>query len=206
MSTTPTQDVPPLLQRVAAGDAGAVDALLARYRPYVWSLVRGRVPHDEAEDVVQEAFIHLWRSAAGFDPKLGSERAFVATIARRRLVDRQRRSRSGFGVEPMVEEPPRSRDEVDEMERVDIADEAAHAERALGKLRPAEQAVLRMSVSGLTHREIAERSDMPLGTVKSHARRGLERVRKMLAAGEESDADASAPARPVNRPPRTSET
>ncbi|MCB9915070.1 MAG: sigma-70 family RNA polymerase sigma factor [Planctomycetes bacterium] len=178
MSRDATTDEPPgLLQRVAAGDGAAVDELLARYRPLVWSIVRGRVPHDAAEDVVQEVFIQLWKSAERFDPALASEATFVGMIARRRLVDRQRRDDARPSAELLPEDLPQ--DELPQ-DAVELRDEAEWAERALERIRPEERAVLRMSLSGLSHREIARRTDTPLGTVKSQARRGLERVRRLL--------------------------
>ena len=178
MALKSDESTEPLLVRIARGEAAAVEQLLERYRPFVWSLVRNRVPHDAAEDVVQEVFIHLWKSADRFDPDIASERSFVAMIARRRLTDRLRGESAGFGSEPLLDEPPGG--ESDELERVEIEDEATWAEQAVNRLRPEEQQVLRMSVSGLTHREIAARTSTPLGTVKSHARRGLERVRRLL--------------------------
>lgn len=185
--TAPTGETStPLLEQVASGCSDAVDGLLRRYRPFVWSLVRGRVPNDAAEDVVQEVFIHLWRSADRFDPAVASERSFVAMITRRRLADRLRRDSSGPGTEPMEFEPPR---DSEELERVELEDEAALAERGLARLRPEEQQVLRMTASGLTHREIANETNTPLGTVKSHARRGLERVRRLLGEDGEDDKD-----------------
>lgn len=179
-------DVPSLLQRVSLGDADAVGELMARYRPLVWSIVRKRVAHDAAEDVVQEVFIQLWKSAARFDPKVASEATFVSTVARRRLVDRQRRDQVRGGTEPLFEGIP---DETDEFSQVDTQDEAAWAQEALERIRPEEQRVLRMAISGLSHREIAERTETPLGTVKSHARRGLERVRRLLGEPEEQEAE-----------------
>lgn len=173
---------PSALQRVAQGDPGAIDELLARYRPLVWSIVRDRVPHDVAEDVVQEVFIQLWKSADRFDSSIASEATFVGMIARRRLVDRQRREERRTTPEALPEEVPSDHEGPDPVE---VRDEAERAARALARIRPEERRVLRMSISGLSHSEIARRTSQPLGTVKSHARRGLERVRKLLAQEDE---------------------
>lgn len=167
------------LERVARGDAGAVDELLLRYRPLVWSIVRKRVPSAAAEDVVQEVFIQLWKSASRFDPTRSSEAAFVGLVATRRVVDRQRRDELRGATEPLADD---LRDDFAGFAEVEVRDEAARAERALAELRPEERRALRLSLSGLSHGEIAERTATPLGTVKSHVRRSLERVRGLLSA------------------------
>src|SRR6476646_5693685 len=81
-----------LLARVAAGDPAAVRACLAQFGGLVWSIARRFEPSD-AEDAVQEIFLDVWRSAGSYNPALGSEATFVATITRRRLIDRQRTRR-----------------------------------------------------------------------------------------------------------------
>ena len=81
-----------ILQRIAAGDAAAVDDCLRQYGGLVWSLAR-RFSHDhaESEDAVQEVFLDVWKSAARFDEAMGSEATFITMIARRRLIDRRRK-------------------------------------------------------------------------------------------------------------------
>ncbi len=177
MTTVPNPSSTSLLLSVAKGEPNSVDLFMDKYRPLVWSIVRGRVPNDAAEDVVQEVFIQLWKSAARFDPTRASESTYVGMIARRRLIDRQRRDDARGSAEEIPEELP---SDVNPVEAIELTDEAAHAQRALTKIRPEEQEVLRMSISGLSHREIARRTETPLGTVKSHARRGLDRLRKIL--------------------------
>jgi RNA polymerase sigma-70 factor (ECF subfamily) len=74
-----------------------------------------------------------------------------------------------------------------------VGDEAARARKALAKLRPDEQKVLRMAIyDGLSHDQIAKATTMPLGTVKTHLRRGLQRVREMLGVELEAEGEASA--------------
>jgi RNA polymerase sigma-70 factor (ECF subfamily) len=171
---------PTVLQRIAQGDASAVQECIDGYGALVWSLTRRLCPNAaEADDVVQEIFIDLWKSAARFDPGTASEATFVAMIARRRLIDLRRRlSRRGESAElpEAVEAEGTSQEEVAE-----VRDEADHAQRAMAQLRPEQQRVLRMAVyDGLSHQQIADTTGMPLGTVKTHARRGLIRVRELL--------------------------
>jgi RNA polymerase sigma-70 factor (ECF subfamily) len=167
-----------LLERVARGEAGAVQALVEQYTPIVWSIARRQLGSQCAEDVVQEVFLALWKNAARFDPSLSSEAAFITTVARRRVVDQRRR----VGRTPTEELPAEPRGEPDPgLALVDLGEEARAAETELAKLPRMQRDVLRMSiVDGLTHVEIAARLALPLGTVKSHVRRGLERVREAL--------------------------
>ncbi|MEQ1894454.1 MAG: sigma-70 family RNA polymerase sigma factor [Planctomycetota bacterium] len=167
-----------LLERVARGDPAAVTLLVERYTPLVWTLARRQLGNEAAEDVVQEVFLALWRDAGRYDPGLSSEASFITTVARRRVIDQRRR----HGRAPRTEELGEELGErVDELEAVDLSDEARLAEEALGGLAQAQRDVLRLAlVDGLTHVEIAARLALPLGTVKSHARRGLERVRASL--------------------------
>lgn len=176
----------PLLPRVARGDADAVKACIDRFGPLVWSLARRMLSdRDLAEDVVQEIFIDLWRSAGRYEPSRAAETSFVATIARRRLIDARRRIGRALPTQPVEETALPSEDAG--LRGVEIGDEAARARAALARLRPEERRVLQLSIhDGWTHTQIAERTKLPLGTVKSHIRRGLERVTRMLAAPEGS--------------------
>jgi len=172
--------VPSVLQRIASGDAAAVQECIDGYGPLVWSLTRRLCPSvAEADDVVQEIFIDLWKSAGRFDAGTASEATFVAMIARRRLIDLRRRvQRRGEGSElpEALESEGQSLEEAAE-----IRDEAERAQRALDELRPEQRRVLKLAVyDGLSHQEIATATGMPLGTVKTHARRGLQRVRELL--------------------------
>ncbi len=175
-----TVQEPTILQRVAAGDAPAVRECLDRYGPLVWSIVRGQLSDTAmAEDLVQEVFIDVWKSAGRFDPSVASEATFVATIARRRWIDRRRQ----LSRQPEVEVIDESRfvEDFDGLDHVDISDEARVARAALAELRPEQRRVLLLSiVGGLSHGQIAAKTSLPLGTVKSHVRRGLERVRALL--------------------------
>ena len=174
---------PPLLGRVAAGDAASTRECLARYGGLVWSIARRFDPGD-AEDAVQEIFLDLWKSAARFDPNIASETAFVATIARRRLIDRQRMRRR----RPAMEQLPEVPSHIDPGASPAMCAEASQAAAALEALRPEQRQVLVLSVShGLSHGEIAAKTGMPLGTVKAHARRGLLSIRAALLGVDQGD-------------------
>ena len=173
---------PHLLQRVAAGDKSAVRECIDRFGGLVWALARRMSPGAaEAEDAVQEIFLDLWRSAARFDPNIASEPAFVTMVARRRLIDRRRKSQRAPLTEPFGESPTPA--EPAAAGRVEASAEASLAANALAQLRPEQRMVLVLSTChGLSHEEIASTVNMPLGTVKAHARRGLLRVRALLGA------------------------
>ena len=171
-------DSPTLLERIAHGDASAIELLVDRYGATLRSMARRWFEAGLAEDVVQGIFLSLWRSADRFDPARSSEPSFVATVAKRRLIDLRRRHakrrESDLETALDVAEEPRP-------DRAEQRDEVDAALAALAQLRPAVQQVLRMAVvEGLTHEEIATATRLPLGTVKSHARRGLERIRALV--------------------------
>ena len=171
----------PLLPQIAAGDERAVRDCVTRYGPLVWSLVRRWSPDgSDAEDAVQEIFIDLWRTAARYDVSRTSEAGWVAMIARRRLIDRARRRERL----PVLESMPDDFDVANESERDFDREWRAEQARAILRELPASQRhMLELSlVHGKTHDEIARETDTPLGTVKSHIRRGLQRARDLLAA------------------------
>lgn len=168
----------PCLPRVASGDRAAIRECIQRYGGLVWSLARrSSAASNDAEDAVQEIFLDLWKSAARFDPAIGSEATFIATIARRRLVDRRRQRQRRPETDPLSERQPASASGG----TPERGAEAALAARALEQLRPEQRQVLVMTaLQGLSHEEVATATGMPLGTVKAHARRGLIRVREVL--------------------------
>jgi RNA polymerase sigma-70 factor (ECF subfamily) len=167
---------PLLLGRVAAGDTVAIRECLARYGGLVWSIAR-RFEGADAEDAVQEIFLDLWKSAARFDRQIATEAAFVAMIARRRLIDRKRTRGRRPTIDPMQELPAVASDG----SGPDTCAEANQAARALDQLRPEQRQVLVLATChGLSHNEIAAQTGMPLGTVKAHARRGLMSIRAAL--------------------------
>lgn len=169
-----------VLKRIARGDSRAVSECIDEFGNLIWALARrlSRTRAD-AEDAVQEIFIDLWRSAGRFDPSQGSEKVFIATIARRRLIDRLRRS----GREP-AHDPPESLDAAGWAEpgtSGEICVEAEKAARAVARLRPEQQKVLELGIlQGMSHSEIAATTGMPLGTVKTNMRRGLIEVRELM--------------------------
>lgn len=170
-----------ILADVAAGRGEAMEACIAEFGGMVWSLALKMSPsREDAEEGVQEVFIDVWRHAARFDPAVSSEATFVAMIARRRLIDRHRRraSRPLFtSLEPSFPMPAPAA-----TSPLENADEAARVLRCLDRLRPEERRVLELALGeGLTQAAIAARTGLPVGTVKSHARRGLIRLRQLVA-------------------------
>jgi len=172
-----------ILPRVATGDPAAVEECLRHYGGLVWSLARRFcADHAEAEDAVQEIFIAIWRNAGRFDAGRGSEATYITMIARRRLIDRYRRRSRDLDTTPLEDELVDSSSS-QHVEQAEIREEAARAREQMQRLRPEERRVLELSIDhGLSQSEIAEVTEMPLGTVKTHARRGLIRLRELLGA------------------------
>ncbi len=188
---------PSLLERVAAGDPAAVDSCLERYRGLVWSLARRFVNnHADAEDAVQEIFIDLWRHAGRFDAALSPESAFITTVARRRLIDRNRRRARRQETVPFAAEPAGS--ERSAAESLATHEEAGHARGLLEQLRPEQRQVLELTFDGgMSQQEIAAATKLPLGTVKTHARRGLMRLRQLLESAAPDKASPEYPSSPT---------
>lgn len=178
MKTRSDSDTP-LLERVAAGDASAVQECVDRYGGLVWSLARRLAGNtSQAEDVVQEIFIDVWKSAPRFDPSKASEKTFITMIARRRLIDRLRREKRRPTL-TSLEDAAEVR--IDDDRRIELSVEASLAARVLDELRPEQRRVLKLAIyEGLSHGDIVELTKIPLGTVKSHIRRGLATIRERM--------------------------
>ena len=170
-----------LLERVASGQATAFAECMDVYGDLVWSLARRFSPNRaDAEDATQDIFLRLWKAAAQFDAARGSEAVFIATLARRLLIDRYReRRRRPVEVTALQEEPVWA---VHEDPGVSV--DAARAAAALQQLRPEQQRVIAMSVAqGLSQGEIASATGIPLGTVKTLMRRAFLELRERLGGG-----------------------
>lgn len=185
MSTTKSPETAStVLGRVSRGESGAVEECMDAYGGLVWSLARRMLPDvHSAEDAVQDIFIDVWKNAGRFDRSMGSEATFIATIARRRLIDRLRK---------MGRRPAPAALQTDMHSPIDtsegaanasgLSEEAQVAREALESLSDDQQRVLQLAIfHGQTHERIATATGLPLGTVKTHARRGLIKVREALA-------------------------
>jgi RNA polymerase sigma-70 factor (ECF subfamily) len=171
-----------ILQQVAANNQAAMDECLTRYGGLVWNLVLRRcVNRADAEDVVQEVFLDVWKSAHRYDPSVAKESTFIAMVTRRRLIDRIRKQQRCVDTAPIdaASEPA-----ANAALTVDANEEVARVRQAMGELKSEERTVIEMAIDrGLSQTEIAEQTQLPLGTVKSHARRGMMRLRSALGVG-----------------------
>ncbi len=189
----------PLLPDVAQSAPGAVEACIDRYGGAIWNLSRRLCRNrTDAEDATQDVFVELWRHAQRFDANAGSEWTFVLTIARRRLIDRLRRTGRrrdiavGEGGGTPINRPQEVDPSAGPLEAATFREDAGEATAALDQLTGDQAKVLRLSIFGeMSYPEISDSLAMPLGTVKTHARRGLIKLRQLLDAdGEESADDA----------------
>jgi RNA polymerase sigma-70 factor, ECF subfamily len=131
----------------------------------------------EAEDIVQDVFLTLWRRPGCFDPERGTGRAWLLTVVRNRSMDHLRRRLPREDVSNLADRLP----DPDTHDILDDLDAAARNEllwRKVDALPPAQADLIRRAyVSGQTHQEIADATGLPLGTVKSRIRLGLEKLR-----------------------------
>jgi RNA polymerase sigma-70 factor, ECF subfamily len=171
---------PNLLPRVAQGDAEAIRACIDRYGGLIFSLAQ-RYARANADDLVQEIMIQLWNSAGRFDESQGSEVAFVAMIAKRRLIDDLRyraRRPAGVSIEETTLGVP---EDVYRPQQAEWDADIPNVLDALRSLPEVQQQAIAMSViHQSSHDEIATELNVPLGTVKSYIRRGIETVRQAI--------------------------
>jgi len=167
------------LARLGQRDENAMEEIFRRYSGPVYSVAL-RVLHDtgQAEDVLQEVFLQLWRNPNAFVQDRGSLGAWLVVVARNRAIDLLRRRK-----------PSDSVDDVVLASSINVADEAVHnvmmekVRRALAELPPEQRKSLELAYfEGLSHTEIASRTGDPLGTVKTRIRQALITLRKAFVA------------------------
>ena len=172
-----------LITRIAAGDRDAFSRFYDLLAPTAFGLIR-RVLRDPeaAAEVLQEVFWQVWREAPQYDPGRGSPEAWLVMRAKTRAIDRLRsiRRRDRTFVAPVDESVARSSDEPAENPAV-VAEDRSLIQTALAQLPEPQRRVIELAFfDGLTQSEIAARLGEPLGTVKTRARLGLERLRGVL--------------------------
>jgi RNA polymerase sigma factor (sigma-70 family) len=170
-----------LLVRVAINDVGAMEQCIHQYSNLVWNLVKRRVAsHATAEDLVQEIFTDIWKSASRFDPAHGNEATFIGMIARRRVIDWTRKQMRS----PVLEPLPDVIDDLGAAEegKSNSAVDGEMVSQAVAKLPDQTRQLFHLHFDqGLTQQEIASYTELPLGTVKTLLRRGLLELRSLLS-------------------------
>jgi RNA polymerase sigma-70 factor (ECF subfamily) len=171
-----------LLGIVAQGDHEAFEAVYDRSAPQVYGLVR-RVLLDaaQAEEVAQEVFLEVWRSAASFDPSRGGAMTWLLTIAHRRAVDRVRSAQAASDRDVRFGRLQVERDIDVVSEAVEQRLDSAAVRDALSSLTMLQRQALTLAYyGGYTHTEVSELLGVPLGTVKTRIRDGLIRLRDLM--------------------------
>lgn len=174
------------MPRIAAGEPRAMNDCIARYGNLVWGVVRRFVKDTTAaEDLVQEVFTELWKKAATFDAEVAAEATFVGMVARRRAIDFLRRQ----GRQPEFESIAAAESLPAPTATLDSIGCDPEAVKSSVAALPEETRTLFQLFfdQGLTHPEIADRTGLPLGTIKTRLRRGLLSLRDRLRSGDLSN-------------------
>lgn len=177
-----------LLELIGADDEGAFEALFARYSVSASALAR-RILRQPflADEVVQEVFLSVWNGAAAYDQMRGSVRSWLMLLTHRRAVDAVRREESVRRVaEAASREPLPVPDEPgDAVEQAWLLGERTLVRESLAGLpEPQREVIELMYFSGLSQTKVAERLQIPLGTVKSRSLLAMKRLRRSLVVME----------------------
>ena len=177
-----------LLERIAEGDRSAVALCIQRYSGLVWSLARRFIANPaDAEEAVQDVFMAVWSGAASFDAARAGEATWISMVARRRLIDRARKEYREPERESLAHVEHRL--SAHGQEAIEASAESRRVMQVIEAMEPQQREVIRCSTwLGMTHAAIAEELNLPLGTVKSHLRRGLSRIREQLGVSEDREA------------------
>ncbi len=150
-----------------------------QYGPLVWGIVRRYIKDSaEAEDLVQEVFTEIWKKAASFDPAVATESTFIGLVTRRRSIDYLRRQgrQPGFETLDAAESVP-----LPEAQTSSITCDPETVKSSVASLPADTRELFHLFFDdGFTHPEIAEKTGLPLGTVKTRLRRGLITLREQL--------------------------
>jgi RNA polymerase sigma-70 factor (ECF subfamily) len=176
-----------LLRRIASADLVAFEAIYDMYGSVAYSVAL-RITFDEAlaQDIVQDAFLSVWRHAAGFDASRGSVKTWLLSIVHNRAIDEVRRRRKTEALPGVEDDPPSPLILPDLWGEVAARLDATTVREAFAELPEPQREALRLAYfDGLTQEEIASRTGTPLGTVKSRVRLGLAGLRRLLVDASE---------------------
>ena len=178
-----SRELAPLLSGIAAGDRAALAELYQRTSAKLYGICVRLLPSEaDAQDVLQEIYLTVWRKAGLYDQAKASPITWLAVMARNKAIDRLRGKQ-------LATDPLEAANSVadDDPSAFDIVEQGQERERladCLGELEPQHAAIIRAAfVDGLTYAELAARDAVPLGTMKSWIRRGLLRLRGCLESG-----------------------
>ena len=159
-------------------DRTAFAALFDYFAPRLKGfIIRSGASAHQAEEIVQDVMLTIWRKASTFDPHRAQVSAWIYQIARNRQIDIARKENRPMP-EELREEPGT---EPDASQILGVEQEAGQLKQALAKLKPEQREIIEKAYIGeLTHQEISAQTGLPLGTIKSRIRLGLERLRHEL--------------------------
>jgi RNA polymerase sigma-70 factor (ECF subfamily) len=171
-----------LIEKVANQDRDAFSQLYDRFSTLVFTLaLRMLRVRSDAEDLLQEVFVQVWRQAQGYSPARGSPEAWIINIARSRAIDKIRSIRRREKNFVLTDDPARAESGENVESAVAESEAKLTMNSALANLPEAQRKVLELAYfDGLTQTEIAERLAEPLGTIKTRMRSGIHRLREML--------------------------
>ena len=174
-----------LLNAIAGGAVWAMESLYQRYSRILYSLAYRMVAdHQVAEDLLQDAFLAVWRRAISYSPQTGAARSWLISILHHRTIDylRKVRRQSSIQVAPLEEiELNESIAYPDTWDEAWQSVKSSHVRAALMKIPTEQRLVIELAYfQGWTHTEIAEGTQIPLGTVKARMRLGLLHLKQIL--------------------------
>jgi RNA polymerase sigma-70 factor (ECF subfamily) len=184
MATDLVENPRALLEQIAGGDGEAFRRFYDRYASLVFTFaIRLLGSRSDAEDLLQEVFLQVWRQAQSYSPERGSPEAWLITMTRSRGIDKLRSTRRRDMSPLSPDEPARLEGGMRAEPPTQATEAKLTLEGVLTKLPEAQRTVLELAYfDGLTQSEIAARLREPLGTVKTRMRAGLERLRGFLGA------------------------
>ena len=173
-----------LMARIQARDDQAVAILYRRHTPLLRTVIGHILNNDcDVDDQLQEVFLEVWRQAANYDEAKGKALGWIVTLARRRAIDKLRKKQTYFRAQERLREQPEPAPHHGADQEAAATDTAKIFTRVIATLPPAQREALDFAFyRGLSHREIAAQTGIPLGTIKTRLELALRKVRTAVVA------------------------